>query len=535
MRRRILGLSALALFGAIATVVACGDTPSETVVATCTPGRSLACAGPSGCKGFQTCRSDGTFDECSCPDASVVADADVPDGEEDIDGGRRDASRDAPRDAPLDVPVDAPVDAPLDVVEEDAPADVAVDVSVPPAGWGVSFLGPYGNSTAVAVDATKNVVVAGHGPAASLTKLAANGVVIWQKQLADLVDVAVDQANGSIYVTGTANANTDFGGGVVSASGWFVAKYDTNGVYQWLFGPFGNDVTFRQLAVRGNGNVVVVGTLDQTTNLGSGVMTQTAGADALLVELTGAGSLVRAKQWGDGGRQELGSVAFDANGSLVVGGSAESSIDFGGGAMTGPPANSGAHNAFVVKLDANANFLGQRATGSTGTDFINVYGPDSLGRLLVGGGLQSKMNFGAGDLTSVSSADIVIAALDSSLTQVWAKQFGQVAGPLLTGLAANPAGGFSIVGWSTGAVSFGLGGLPALQFPFVVRFDGNGTPLANFAPTGQVYVPTDLAWISGNDFVMTGKCVGPSQIVFPWGSMKCVGSNGGGYVSRVTP
>lgn len=526
MKRMILGLAALAVFGALTTVIACGDSPAETVVASCTPGRSLACAGPSGCKGLQICRSDGTFDECACPDATVVADGDVPDADDELDGAKRDTSRDSARDGPLDV---AEEDAPLDVAEEDAPAEV----SVPPSGWGITFPGPTGNAVAVAVDANKNVIVAGWGLGASLTKLAPNGVVTWQKQFADLLDVAVDPNDGSIVVIGTADPNTNFGGGVVSASGFFAAKYDANGVYQWLLGPFGAAPSFRQLAVRSNGNVVIVGELDGTVNLGSGVLAQAGYGDALLVELTPAGSIVRTKVWGDAGHQELGSVAFDANGNVVVAGKAESSIDFGGGPILGPPANTSSFNTFVVKLDANAAFLAQRATGSNGGDYLGVFGKDSLGRVLVGGSLGSKMNFGAGDLTSVTTADIVIAALDSSLTQVWAKQFGQQSGSFISGIAANPAGGVVAVGWSSNALSFGLGGLPASNFPFVVRFDANGTPVANFGVTGSIGVPTDVAFLSGSDFVFTGQC-GLGQAVFPWGSMKCLG-NSAGFVARVTP
>ncbi|CAN5578102.1 hypothetical protein BH09MYX1_BH09MYX1_55310 [soil metagenome] len=528
MSRRALGIAALAFAGALTAVAACGDTPTETVIASCIPGRSLSCAGPSGCKGLQVCRSDGTFDECSCPDATVPADGDVPDGDDHIDGGRRDGAlfRDAP--------VDAPIDAPIDVVDDEAAADVAVDVFVPPAGWGIAFgTGPSGNAVAVAVDASKNVVVASNGSAASLTKLAPNGVVTWQKWFADLSDVAVDPNDGSIVVIGGADPNTDFGGGVVSAGGVFAAKYTASGVYQWVFGPFGTAPSFRQVAVRSNGNVVIVGELDQTVNLGSGVLTQAGYGDALLVELTPAGAIARTKVWGDAGHQELGSVAFDASGNVVVGGRAESSIDFGGGPITGPPANSGSHNTFFVKLDANDAFLGQRATGSNAQDYLSLYGTDSAGRMLVGGRLASKMNFGVGDLLPVTTADIVIAALDTSLTQVWAKQFGQQAGSFISSLASNPAGGFTAVGYSNPPLSFGLGGLPPANFPFVVRFDANGTPLANFALSGAVAVPTDIAFLTGSDFVFTGQC-GLGQVGFPWGSMKCYG-NSSGYVARVTP
>jgi hypothetical protein len=58
----------------------------------CVPGRSVACAGPGGCSGYQTCRSDGSgFDPCQCesaPDATLdsrAADADAADAAWEMD------------------------------------------------------------------------------------------------------------------------------------------------------------------------------------------------------------------------------------------------------------------------------------------------------------------------------------------------------------------------------------------------------------------------------------------------------------------
>jgi hypothetical protein len=65
---RIAFLSlALPLFGS-ALIAACGsDEETATAGGSCTPGQSVACAGPAGCSGFQACNASGTgFNTCDC-------------------------------------------------------------------------------------------------------------------------------------------------------------------------------------------------------------------------------------------------------------------------------------------------------------------------------------------------------------------------------------------------------------------------------------------------------------------------------------
>ncbi|MFB6372704.1 MAG: hypothetical protein ABEN55_06245, partial [Bradymonadaceae bacterium] len=47
----------------------------------CTPGRTVACPCPSGpAAGMQTCRDDGTFSACRCPDTSTGEERDTAEG-----------------------------------------------------------------------------------------------------------------------------------------------------------------------------------------------------------------------------------------------------------------------------------------------------------------------------------------------------------------------------------------------------------------------------------------------------------------------
>ena len=501
----------LPFIGAALAFAACGDPQQTTVVASCIAGQSIACDGVGACPGVQVCKSDGTFDACVCPDASVPTDSGPPDS--------------GPPDVGVDTGKEASVDATPDVVEASAP-------DAGPTGWGIPFGGSSTSSTCVAIDANKNVLVGGSGDAATLTKLDVNGLMIWQKWFGDVRAVVVDSTGASI-VTATVTAGTDLGGGPLAASGVVIAKFDTNGVYQWKYGPF-TSVYFRGLAARPNGNLVAVGMLQASVNLGSGTIAPNGLQDALLVELTSAGALVRAKQWGDGGSQSLDAVTLDSTGNIIVGGSAESSIDFGGGAMTGPSSGSGSHNVFIAKLDPNAAFLKQRSTGATGQDSVESLAVDATGRVLFNGGLRTTMNLGGATITAVAGVDIVLAALDTNLTEVWSKRYGTSGGQIANGLSPDPGGGFAIVGFSSGALSFGLGGLPSnQQFAYTARFDANGTPVSNYGWAGGGIL-NGIGYLTSSDFVVVGQCYAPF-LQFPWGKMKCPANNGSGYAVRMSP
>lgn len=86
MKLHLRGIVVAAL---LAAAFACGG--STPAVATCVPGQSIACTGNGGCNGSQVCKSDGTYDTCSCGapvDGGTTTDgSSSPDGSPTDDGG----------------------------------------------------------------------------------------------------------------------------------------------------------------------------------------------------------------------------------------------------------------------------------------------------------------------------------------------------------------------------------------------------------------------------------------------------------------
>lgn len=490
------------------SVGACGDATNALVVAKCVAGTSVACPGPSVCPGTQTCNSDGTYAACVCADAGIV------------DSGLPDVTVDSGKDAGIDASIDA---------AQEAAADAGLDAGG--ISWGIPFAGPNGRAQSVAVDSNQNVIVGAIG-LVSLAKLDSMGLNVWQKVFADVYAVAVD-STGAIYASGDAPPGSDFGAGPVVAGGAYIAKFDAGGAYQWLYGPFAN-VSLGKLAVRSNGNVVAVGVLHNSQNLGAGPLSVVGAPDALLVELTPAGTVVRTKNYGDLGDQAMVAVTVDASNNLYVSGNYESGIDFGGGSMPGPAANSGTHDVFVVKLDASANFLKQIHLGSTGGDNVTGLEIDATGRLLFSGAVTTKMNFGGVDIVAVDNIDIVLAALDSSLVEVWSKRFGGATAQGTSNIAADPAGGFGIAGFGNSGLTFGLNALPSGQFMYAARFDSSGTPLSNYGTKvqGGSQLVQGIVHMTGSDYVVVGNCSG-GPLPLPSGDMQC--PSGNAFAARFRP
>ena len=146
----------------------------------------------------------------------------------------------------------------------------------------------FQNTINVNPSGTTNLTAPGAATQLALTKYNSNGKLVWAKHMGGTTTseaphgIGTDASN-NIYVTGyfgsttltgaqTANFNPA-GGGAISTQGnedIFVAKYDSNGVYQWAFG-LGNTGQETQerawdISTDNSGNSYVVGGFHGTMN-----------------------------------------------------------------------------------------------------------------------------------------------------------------------------------------------------------------------------------------------------------------------------
>jgi hypothetical protein len=248
---------------------------------------------------------------------------------------------------------------------------------------------------------------------AFVVKLDPSGAHLWSLNFSsgggqEGVSVAVDGA-GNVVVAGSFWDAVDLGGGPITTnagSSVFVGVLDPNGGHLWSegYGTAG-DVGWTRVAVDAAGNLLIVGSFDGTIDFGGGPMTSAGGKDLFLVKLGADGSHVWSKHLGDGADQAWASVAIDAAGNVVVVGSFAGAVDFGGG----PLASAGGDDIFVAKLDPSGEHLWSKRIGNAGEDGAEAVGVDAAGNACVAGYFSGTVDFGGGPLASGGASDIFVA------------------------------------------------------------------------------------------------------------------------------
>jgi hypothetical protein len=359
-----------------------------------------------------------------------------------------------------------------------APVDCDDDKTTGPVMLGKAFgdvQSQYG--TAVTTDASGNIIVTGayqgsvnFGGAALtsaggndifLAKFNAAGEHVWSKSFGGGKDqsgraVTTDPL-GNVYVTGVYLGTVDFGGATLSNVELFldvfVAKFDAQGAFQWAkgFGDF-NTQTARGIGADATGNVVVVGDFQGSVDFGGGALTATPGGavDVFAVKFNPMGGHVWSKKYGGDQDQSAEEVAIDAAGNAYMTGYAKGTIDFGTGALTG---TQNLPLAFVTKLDASGGTVWSKGYGNEARGLgIDVNGP---GNIAVVGAFKGTIDFGGGNLPSMSSNDSVfVARLDPQGKHVWSHVYGTGSAEA-TSVVLDSKGKVIVGGSFTDTIDFG--------------------------------------------------------------------------------
>jgi len=221
-------------------------------------------------------------------------------------------------------------------------------------GFGdTSFTEGYG----VATDASGNIIVTGDfqntvdfggGPITTperdgfVVKFDANGNHIWSYGFQGLgdsggYDVATD-AWGNVFVTGYFQGEIGFGGAPIRGETYyfygFVVKFDANGNHLWSDGFGDGSFLWGQgIATDSWGNVSITGWFNGTADFGGGLLTS-LNTDMFVAKFDANGNHVWSENYGDEGYQYGNGVATDPAGNVILAGTFEDTVDFGGGPIT---------------------------------------------------------------------------------------------------------------------------------------------------------------------------------------------------------
>jgi len=157
--------------------------------------------------------------------------------------------------------------------------------------------------------------------------------------LDDVYDLAID-GDGNMTIVGTFENSTNLGGHWLlgpSTSTVFLASYDADGTYRWSRAAPGEDPSsLFAVDVDSTGNVFAIGTTFGFLDLGAGNLGEGnfPYTQAVVASYTPLGWHRWSFEAGAAGSSDEGqTLLVDGTGSLILGGQIGSSIDFGGGAL----------------------------------------------------------------------------------------------------------------------------------------------------------------------------------------------------------
>jgi hypothetical protein len=143
---------------------------------------------------------------------------------------------------------------------------------------------------------------------------------------------------GNLLFAGTFAGTVNFGGAPLTSAGsndLCLVKFSAANTHVWSY-KFGDNLdngSFGGLGVDGNDVLVACGSLQNTVNFGTGVLTSSGSNDVFHARFDANGICKASDRSGDANNNICRSIAVDALGSVLIFGDFEGILDFGGGPL----------------------------------------------------------------------------------------------------------------------------------------------------------------------------------------------------------
>ena len=280
--------------------------------------------------------------------------------------------------------------------------------------------------------------------------------VNWKGQLSNttnwvsLFDIEND-GNGNLYSTGYADEQTDLNPNINeinlegSSSGRhiYINKFSPNS-FSWgvtLNGEPSSATRGESITIDNQGNVYVTGgysgTIDfdpspNVTNESTATEASGYNFDPFLIKLDAQGNLVWYKVWQ--GNMYNFAVDVDQNGNVFISGyhNGEVDMDPSSNINLENTLSNNYNNSFIIKLDANGDFIWSKSFDSYGSSFawIRDLRIDSQGNIITTGKYRSfNIDFDNNPLTDENISQngdyqVFIAKFDNDGNYIWSQTFG---------------------------------------------------------------------------------------------------------------
>lgn len=275
----------------------------------------------------------------------------------------------------------------------------------------------------------------------------------------------------------------------------------------------GGSQSAADIALAPDGGVVVAGTHEGALSFGGASLEAPTGA--FLASLDAAG----AHRWSAdipdlaGGAPPSLRIAVDGE-QIIAGGGFSGQISLGGTALL---SSTDLTDVFVATLDAQGRGLTATQFGGT-AEQAGLDVAAAAGAVALAGSFQLSVNFGGGAHQSLGGADLFAATLDRAALGVSSDQvFGGAGEDRALRAALGPGGEIFLAGSSTGGFTFGTGAAAAGAL-FVARVDPAGTPAWIRSFGGAADHVAGVAVDAQGDLVLAGHFAGSVDLGAPLAS-----------------
>lgn len=209
----------------------------------------------------------------------------------------------------------------------------------------------------------------------------------------EALDIALD-ANNNTYTVGYFTGQSSFGGNAISSQGVtdvFITKNDNQGNFLWAVnGGGGSSDRAEAVAVDGLGNVYVTGYFSGTASFGSQTISSAGLQDVFIAKYNTNGVL----QWvtSAGGMESDFGFGIDVNnlGEVFITGSFKDMASFGSFSLTATNTTS---DIFVAKLNTSGVFQWVKSGSGNYSNLGRSIGADNYGNVYVTGQFSDTLTF----------------------------------------------------------------------------------------------------------------------------------------------
>ncbi len=219
---------------------------------------------------------------------------------------------------------------------------------------------------------------------------------------------------------------------------YYIAKFDSNGNFQWDKNIGSADVDYFGDIIQTNDGGFMVGGGSSGDSSRAKSADSKGYEDFWIVKIDSVGNILWDKTIGGSGSDRMQEIIEMQDGGFLCAGYSYSGIS---GDKT--EANHGYGDYWILRLDSNANIIWQKTIGSSREEYVIKMLLDNFGNIIIGDYYK----------TSGMGFQYIVHKLDSAGNNIWTKHYGGLDADRLSDLIVTADGGYICAGFSISNIS----------------------------------------------------------------------------------